>query len=223
MAWGTPVGRADSLGPNGGTSAGLNTTGCDTLWLAVSTDSGVTLVAGDISDSRSNTWALLGTTPAGGFCRIHLFYAKNASVGAGHTITVTKTSCYAATVFAANSGGDLSAPTDADAGNSTTGTSIAAGITASANTITITALADDNGGTITDPAGYTRIANQAHIGATSYGVTMAYKQTAGGGSETPSWGTSSSTGIATRTSSFKEAGGVGGGTTYSGCDGTGCF
>lgn len=211
MAYTAGAHRADSLGPNGGTSAALASTG-DILWLAVSTDSGVTLVAGDISDSNSNTWVLVGTTPNGGFTRIHLFVAKNAVTGSGHTFTVTKASCYAAMCVFSASNSDTTSPTDQTNAAGTTGTSIASGsVTPSVDDeIVISCLADDNGGAITDPSGFTHLDTQAHIGSTSYGCSMAYKIQTTAGAENPSWTVASSTGITTAVGTFKSAGGGGG-------------
>lgn len=204
--------RADSLGQNGGTSGSINSTGCDFIVLAVATDSGATLVASDISDNRSNTsWVLSGSSTTAGFVRIHLFYHVNPSVGSGHTFTVTKANCYAAICVAGFTGSHLTAPQDqSDGGGTASGTSIspATGITPSEpDCLVITTLGDDNGGTISDPATYTRTDSQAHVAFTSYGCTMAYKIQTSASAEDPSWSSTNTTGLVVRVASFKSTGG----------------
>ena len=76
--------RVDSLGPNGGTGAALDTTGADLIVVleAYSNNSG----AGTLTDSKGNTWSQLTKQGTGGSGATVLWYARNAIVGPGHTV-----------------------------------------------------------------------------------------------------------------------------------------
>lgn len=96
-------------GPNGGTTAAVDTTGATFL---------VAFVAGigtrTVSDSKTNTWVPLtdegGTDPSG-----RLFYVTNPTVGTGHTFTVSGTSIFATLCVQAHSGVDIVSPHDQEA------------------------------------------------------------------------------------------------------------
>lgn len=205
-----------SLGQHGGTSGTFDSTGGDLLVIAVAADSGVTLVAGDISDSKGNSsWVRVGATYASGTAtRIHIFYHASPTVGTSHTVTVTKNSSFASICVATFSGAHTS-PLDLEAGGGqASGTSVqpSASITPSeANCVVISGLVDNDGGTLTDPSGFTRTDRVAHIGGTSYGSAMAYKIQGSATSEQPQWSWTNTTDGATQAASFKSAAGGGGG------------
>ena len=79
--------RVDSLGPNGGTGAALDTTGADLIVVleAFSNNNG----AGTLTDSKGNTWSQLTKQGSGGIGATVLWYARNAIVGPGHRFTIT--------------------------------------------------------------------------------------------------------------------------------------
>ena len=108
--------RVDSLGPNGGTGASLNTTGANIIFVleAFSNNSS----AGTLTDSKGNTWSQLTKQGTGGSGATVLWYAKNAIVGPGHTFTITGNSTYSAIAVAAFSGGTIASPFDIQNGHS---------------------------------------------------------------------------------------------------------
>lgn len=100
--------RADYLGQNGGTSGSIDTTGADLLVLVIGNNNSG---AGTVTDSKSNTWYALTTET---LCTIH--YAKNPTVGPGHTITLSAGEVYASVCFAAFSGANIASPFDQENG-----------------------------------------------------------------------------------------------------------
>jgi hypothetical protein len=108
--------RVDSLGPNGGTGAALNTTGANIIFVleAYSNNSG----PGVLTDNKGNTWAQLTKQGTNGSGATVLWYAKNAIVGPGHTFTITGSNTYSAIAIAAFSGGNIASPFDTQNGNS---------------------------------------------------------------------------------------------------------
>ena len=109
-------GGAQGSGPvSSVTTAGLNTTGASLLVVTYARDSLFAAAATPISDSNSNTWtaatAEQGNAMATGFCR--QFYAKNPTVGAGHTFTFTLTGAgFPSIGVSAFSSADTTAPLD---------------------------------------------------------------------------------------------------------------
>lgn len=109
----------EQLGTNGGTTAGagvLNTTGADLL--VVVENYYVVGGPGVLTDSKSNSWTKL-TQRDGVEIGCVIWYAKNASVGSGHTFTITGSGVYAALEILAASGTHLSAPFDQQNGIAT--------------------------------------------------------------------------------------------------------
>lgn len=80
----THKGTVSASGNTGATSAALDTTGADFLIIGVGTESNP---AYTVSDSKGNTWIpLLRREYSAAF---RFWYAKNATVGTGHTFTVS--------------------------------------------------------------------------------------------------------------------------------------
>jgi hypothetical protein len=96
-------------GANGATTGSLDTTGADILIVIVGWY--VPATQPTVSDSKSNSWTTLtkgGNTYGGSF----IAYAKNATVGSGHTFTVSGTGSFSSIAAIAFSGSDLSSPLD---------------------------------------------------------------------------------------------------------------
>lgn len=92
MAWGSSpvVSASQSLGTNGGTGAAIDTTGADTIFLSIGT---INTTTPAVSDSKSNTWTLVKEIDNGSGLKNYLYRTNTAaSVGTGHTFTVTDTS-----------------------------------------------------------------------------------------------------------------------------------
>jgi hypothetical protein len=203
--------RADALGNNGGTTGTVDSTGANLLVLAVATDNPVTLVAGDISDSKSNaSWVLAGNATYGATARLHIFYHLAPSVGSGHTFTVTKTSSFCSAAVACFSGAHAS-PFDQESGD--TGTAAikpASSLTPSAdNCLVVTALSLTLASTITEPSGYAKT-DEVGYGST-YGVSMAYAIQTTATATQPEWTSTAGFGMGVQAVVFKAATGGGGG------------
>jgi hypothetical protein len=84
----TPVAHATVKGSNGGTTAGVNTTGADLLVAVISyyNGAGASPVP---TDSNANTWTQIGTTQAGSNTSVKMFYVASPTVGTGHTFSST--------------------------------------------------------------------------------------------------------------------------------------
>lgn len=112
---------AEVLGTNGGTTAGagvLNTTGADTLIVLEQFNAAT---SGTLSDIYGNTWFQLTKRDSNGSeCGSGFWYAKNAIVGAGHSVSIAGSSTFSSVAFAAYSGCDLAAPFDTEGGISVT-------------------------------------------------------------------------------------------------------
>src|SRR5262252_10214264 len=120
---------------NGGTSGAIDTTGANLLVLSLGYYGTPT-----VSDSKGNTWvpltAHVGASGTGIGHRI--YYAKNAVVGTGHTITVTGTNTWPVIAFYAFSGADTAAPFVAENGAQSAST----GLSGSLATGSVTPLAN---------------------------------------------------------------------------------
>lgn len=95
-----------STNGNGFTTSGINTTGANLIVAFVADTDGSTTVF----DSKGNTWTAvpsIGTSPS-----LHMFYARAAIVGAGHTFTTIATGKTPAIAVAAFIGRDVNAPLD---------------------------------------------------------------------------------------------------------------
>jgi len=110
------------------TTAAIDTTGASLLVAGVSNYTG-----GTLTDSMSNTWTLLTGSVGGVDCRMNFYYAKNATVGVGHTFTFSNgTATYPAISVTAWSGADPANPFDVQS------RAVASGLTSSIATGTIT-------------------------------------------------------------------------------------
>lgn len=92
---------AQQIGSATATTAAMNTTGAT---LGVTNVSCYDAAPHTPTDSKSNTWTGLTVASAGGgSCQSQIFYAKNATVGSGHTVSVSGTDfCSIATAWFSN-------------------------------------------------------------------------------------------------------------------------
>lgn len=204
--------RADGLGTNGGTSGSIDTTGASLLVLAVA--SGVSIAVTDISDSKSNTWTLVGATNYSFFGAdfMQMFYAKAPAVGAGHTFTVTHTGSGAALAVACFSGVDTTAPADKFNGTGGSGTSLQpGGITpASANELILSGLFYDQAGAPSVGSGLTLLDATGEVAGTNFGCAMGYVVQTTATAINPTWTPASTTNMVAEVCSFKAAAGAAG-------------
>jgi len=172
---------------NGFTTAALDTSGGDTLFLVLAETSGGTST---ISDSKANTW--VQRTAQSFVGQVSIWYALNAACGTGHTFTVTGTSTFPSICYAAFSGGKSSGAYDVENGNTAAAaTSIQPGsVTPSENSeIVISGYScnDDRNSQITINSPMTLL---DHIGAESFGSSMsalAYEIQTTATARNPTW------------------------------------
>jgi len=133
------VSRKDTPGANGGATTAIDTTGANLLVVLAAFYGGTTSTL-TISDAKSNTWTALplygSSVPLGNGCH-RMWYAKNATVGTGHTVTVSATGIYPVLTVYAVSGADPTAPLDVETGKPPVGGSSSSPITAGAVTPTV--------------------------------------------------------------------------------------
>jgi hypothetical protein len=219
MAWSTPIAHtiAQSATTSTITTGAIDTTGADTIFVAVSWYIG----AGGgavLTDSKSNTWHGLTTYNDGTNQNSRIYYAYNATVGSGHTFTVTGIASYPALAVSAHSGGLLTDPFDQENGaNPASGTSGQPGsVTPSENDeILVTMLGNQNtnSNSVSINSSYTLI-DTIDRGANGIGVSLAYLIQTSASASNPTWswgGANDDTSLAIAT--FKKAAGGGGGST----------
>lgn len=109
MAIAHVVSTAKSLGSTGGTSDAVDTTGADLIVLVVAFYEQTQTV----SDSNGNIWTLIRRETYFDIASCSLYYCKNATVGAGHTFTVSSAAGGNSSVaVSAFSGANTTAPLD---------------------------------------------------------------------------------------------------------------
>lgn len=198
---------------NGFTSSALDTSGANLIVLALAEAlSG----AGTISDSKSNTYTQL-TLRGASQTQVRLWYAKNPSVGSGHTFTVTCTACFPGMAVLSFSGADTTAPFDVENGNtqtfatSTTTGSITPG---SANEVVVAALStNDTTGIAISGGGFTAISDSINVtGFGEAGVAIAFVVQTTATASNPTFTETNNSGLGAAIASFKSSSGGGGAT-----------
>lgn len=188
---------------NGGTTSAIDTSGCDILFVAVSSYQGAT--APTLSDSKSNSWTGLTLQEVSGNNRIRLFYCVAPSVGSGHTFTLTGTACYGSVAVAGFSGGKQTSPFDVEAGTNTVGTSITPGsVTPSEdNEIVISAITTNGGNNPSIDGGFTRVGYVDVSGGNYFGVAIGFLVQTSAAAANPTWSWSGSNTCAGTNATFK--------------------
>ena len=181
--------RADSLGLNGGTSGAIDSTGADLIVLVVAADAGGIPAATDISDSKGNSYTLIGGATSTN-TNLQMFYCAAPTVGAAHTFTVTKTGSAAAISIQAWSGAHA-VPLDTSnfAFNNSSAT-LQPGSTTPAGDdgLFVGGWTANGAAVLTGVDSSFAIDNQqAFVGGTSYPVASAYKVQTTGGAENPTF------------------------------------
>jgi hypothetical protein len=115
---------ASSSAGNTVVTSAIDTTGANLLVVGVGNLAGGT---GTLTDSKGNTWTALTTYATSGAGQATIYYAKNATVGSGHTFTFTTTSTYPSIFVAAFSGANTTSPFDVQNGNAGGGSCNATG------------------------------------------------------------------------------------------------
>lgn len=206
----TVVAHVAVSGDSGGTSAARDTTGATLLVASLSYDG---TGAGNISDSKGNTWtALTRYSPSDRSEK--LFYAVNPTVGSGHTFsTTTGVSTLCVGAFAAT---DTSSPYDSpqeNGGTASSGSTILTGnVTPSVdNCLLVTGCLDGGGGPDSVDAYFTELENVPLSGGHYYGGALAYAVQTTATTKQATWTFSGATVGAASIAVFKPAGAVSGG------------
>ncbi len=209
------VSNVQAAGANTFTSGAIDTSGASLIVVAI-TESGANSVT--LSDSKGNTWFRLTQRDLiTGSSQLCLAYAKNPTVGSGHTFTATGSSFFAVLSVAAFSGADLTSPFDQEgvggggAGSSTGQQS--GSVTPSAdNELIISAAAWSTSITVTSVTGMTLIGQTDFAGGTNYGGGIAYAVQTTATTVNPAWNwTGGAVASNFDTATFKVAAGGGGG------------
>lgn len=179
------------------TTSGIDTTGANFLVMAVALSLNST--GGAVSDSYGNTWAKL-TNQANGSTNVEIWYAKAATVGTGHTFTLTQTGALPSLCVAAFSGVNTSAPFDKETGS--TGNSPGSLTPANANSLCITACAVAvTGGDPTTAGGTTAVLDTVGFTGNHCALALAYLIQTTAAAFNPGWNSGSS-GRATKAAAF---------------------
>jgi hypothetical protein len=151
------------------------------------------------------------TLQANSSIQCKIYYAKNATVGSGHTFTFDGTAVYPSIGIMAFSGSDTTSPFDQENGAENAGTtSLQTGsVTPSTNAqILVAALGFNTANTISVNSSFTGLIQQNFTGGVE-GMAMAYliQTTAGAVNPTFSWSSSSAAAAAIATFKTAAAGG----------------
>lgn len=147
-----------------------------------------------VTDSKGNTWTALTIHPApsgGNVSRI--WYAKNATVGSGHTFTASGNGLYPALCVAAFSGADTASPFDVEnggAGASGSPPQSIGSITPTLNgELIIAGMSEYTSfvGTFSINAGMTVIEDQLFRSGQNFGSRLAYLIQGGKAAINPAW------------------------------------
>ncbi len=209
--------EAGSSDGNGFTTGAIDTSGASILVVSVND---YDLGHATLSDSKSNTWTPLTSYISAAFnVRTTLYYAKNPTVGAGHTFTTTGATSFNTMCVGAWSNADTTGPFDAENGAISSGTtSLATGTVTPAGAAelfvsgigvnALETLAIDSSFSITGSVGFS--------GGLHFGAGLAWKESSS--AENPTWSFGVSTATAVNLAAFKPAAGgpTGGGPLISG-------
>lgn len=188
MAIAYVAGITANLGANGGTTSSVDSTGGNLVVVAVSSYDLTS--APTVSDSKGNTYNALTARVYAGSHRVQLFYAENATVGSGHTFTVTGSTSYASISVNVFSGAKSSGAFDQQNG--------AAGANSPASTGSVTPTEDNEvvvAGIALDSApsglsingGFSTPAVAYFAGGSAYGVGSAYLIQTTATAANPAW------------------------------------
>lgn len=213
MAFSTPtISTFQGLGPSGGTTTGIDTTGADLIVVYVSSTHFGSNPS--LSDSKGNTWtALTRYSDSGGDVSIKGFYCVAPSVGSGHTFTVSGSYMYASIAVVGLVGAKATSPFDQEAGSAASGTSLSPGsVTPSeGNEIVLSALNVNPAATASIDGGFTVLGYKALVGGSSLGIALAYLIQTSATAANPAWSWTGSQTSVGCSSTFKAAAGGGGG------------
>lgn len=208
MAIAYVTGVVENLGSSGGTTSSFDSTGGNLVVVAVS--SYQPSAAPTVSDSKGNTYTALTAQVDGTTHRIQIFYTANATVGSGHTVTITGGTSYSSASVLVFSGAKTTSPFDQQNG--------AAGAVSPASTGSVTPTEDNEvlvaGIALGDPAttlsinaSFSTPAVVYFSGGIAYGVGSAYIIQTTATAVNPAWSWSGGGGNPVAIATFKVAAG----------------
>ena len=183
------------------TTGTLDSSGANLLVCGISQTDGTANAV--ITDSKSNTWLTTPTTINANSLKSFIVFAKGATVGSGHTFTVTGAAKFASIGCLAFSGADTITALDVENGASAaSGTSLAAGsIAAATGAVAVTVINPGiPGATPTIDTGFTKQENIDLLGAAQYPMAIAYKLSSG--TTNPTWSWTGSSAVTIKIASF---------------------
>lgn len=220
-AW-VHIATATGGGPTNPATASTNFSGCDFVVVIASIYNAIytpPLVSGDMTDG-GNTYTLL-TVQTAGNSTTGIWYAKNATCGASHVVTLNRASIYAGVVASAWSGSDTTAPFRDENGAANNGSisSLATG-NAGANTDLLIAgleVSTTEADSATEANGFTLRGRIAYAAANNAAAQLWSLVASGANQASFSFSASANSNVAV-IASFK-AGGGGGGSPVPKCSG----
>ncbi len=198
--------EAGSPDGNGFTTGAIDTTGASIL-VALIDD--YDLGHATISDSKSNMWTALTSYLSTGFnVRSTLYYAKNPTVGAGHTFTTTGAASFNSLCVGAWSNADTTSPFDAENGDISAGTtSLATGTVtpAGASELFVSGIGVNALETLAIDSSFSITGSVNYSSGAHFGAGLAWKESSS--AENPTWSFGASTATAVNIAAFKPSGG----------------
>jgi hypothetical protein len=196
-----------AAGQNGGTSAGIDTTGANLIVLGVVSYSAV----GDatVSDSKGNTpYVGLTKYTATALQYVKIFYFLSPTVGSGHTFTVTSSAGFSAMVVASFSGvSAFDAGKDTGASTASAVTTLQVGsLTPSVDNclmVTVVGLNASSSTPTIDSSFNAATEFQNYVGSTNFGAALSYQVQTTATARNPTWTFSLTTGAAAAMAVFK--------------------
>lgn len=171
---------------NGSTTGSIDTTGANLIVVSIYYYTGSSLT---VTDSKSNTWTAL--TSRGSTILAKQYYCAGATVGSGHTFTLSGIASYSGIAVAAFSGANAS-PFDTESGASATQPgSITPAV---ANELFVTAWGRNDATTLTINSSFTIAEQTAYAPGDGFSVGLAYKISSG--AENPTMNTDDGTSMA---------------------------
>ncbi len=188
MAIAYVTGVTANLGVNGGTTSSVDSTGGNLIVVAVASYEPST--APTVSDSKGNTYNALTAQIVSGLHRIQLFYAEGATVGSGHTFTVTGSTSYASISVNVFSGAKASSAFDQQNGAGSGGSPLSTGSVTPTedNEVVVAGISMDSApSALSINGGFSTPAVVYFAGGSAYGVGSAYLIQTTATAANPAW------------------------------------
>lgn len=190
----------ESLGVNGGTTSGLDTSAGDLIIASVGGYSLCSAISG-FSDSNSNTWETITQENDSAICSTGYYCHTPCVTGSGHTFTLTSTSGFESISILVFSGAASGDPwnTQSSAAPITSATFQAGSITpASNNSLVVTGIGfeDNTSGAVSINGGFSTPVVEPQQAGTNEGSAISYLIQGSATAANPTWDITNSTPVA---------------------------